>query len=73
MDAVDPNRRSIVLEKQQGADAGGYSGLEDQVDNHWVELFKAALLSTILGVGAELGSGANFLDSSQAASSPSHP
>ena len=56
---IMPNGRSIVLEKQQGADAGGYSGLEDEVDNHWVELFKAALLSTILGVGAELGSGAD--------------
>jgi type IV secretion system protein TrbI len=56
---IMPNGRSIVLERQQGADAGGYSGLEDEVDNHWAELFKAALLSTILGVGAELGSGAD--------------
>jgi type IV secretion system protein TrbI len=54
-----PNGRSIVLERQQGADAGGYSGLQDEVDNHWVELFKAAVLSTVLGVGAELGSGAD--------------
>jgi type IV secretion system protein TrbI len=51
--------QSIVLERQQGADAGGYSGLEDEVDDHWAELFKAALLSTILGVGAELGAGAD--------------
>src|SRR5262249_13758430 len=56
---IMPNGRSIVLERQQGADAGGYSGLEDGVDNHWAELFKAALLSTTLGVGAELGSGAD--------------
>jgi type IV secretion system protein TrbI len=56
---IMPNGRSIVLERQQGADAGGYSGLEDEVDNHWSELFKAAVLSTILGVGAELGSGAD--------------
>lgn len=56
---IMPNGRSIVLERQQGADTGGYSGLEDEVDNHWAELFKAALLSTILGVGAELGSGAD--------------
>jgi type IV secretion system protein VirB10 len=56
---IMPNGRSIVLERQQGADAGGYSGLEDEVDNHWIELFKAALLSTILGVGAELGAGAD--------------
>ena len=56
---IMPNGRSIVLERQQGADAGGYSGLEDQIDNHWGELFKAALLSTVLGVGAELGSAAD--------------
>jgi type IV secretory pathway VirB10-like protein len=56
---IMPNGRSIVLERQQGADAGGYSGLEDEIDNHWAELFKAALLSTILGVGAELGAGAD--------------
>jgi type IV secretion system protein VirB10 len=56
---IMPNGRSIVLERQQGADAGGYSGLEDEVDNHWTELLKAALLSTTTGVGAELGSGAD--------------
>jgi type F conjugative transfer system protein TrbI len=32
---IMPNGRSIVLERQQGADVGGYSGLEDEVDNHW--------------------------------------
>ena len=50
-----PNGRSIVLERQPGADTAGYSGLEDDVDNHWGALFKAALLSTLLGVGSELG------------------
>lgn len=53
---IMPNGRSIVLERQAGADAGGYAGLEDDVDNHWGALFKAALLSTLLGVGSELGS-----------------
>jgi type IV secretory pathway VirB10-like protein len=51
-----PNGRSIVLERQPGADTAGYSGLEDEVDNHWGALFKAAALSTLLGVGSELGS-----------------
>jgi type IV secretion system protein VirB10 len=54
-----PNGRSIVLERQQGADASGYSGLEDEIDNHWGELFKAAMLSTMLSVGSEVGSGAD--------------
>jgi hypothetical protein len=56
---IMPNGRSIVLERQKGADAGGYSGLEDEIDNHWGELFKAALLFTVLGIGAELGAGAD--------------
>jgi hypothetical protein len=56
---IMPNGRSMVLERQQGADTGGYAGLEDEVDQHWGELFKAALLSTLLGVGAELGAGAD--------------
>jgi type IV secretory pathway VirB10-like protein len=53
---IMPNGRSIVLERQHGADTAGYAGLEDEVDNHWGALFKAALLSTLLGVGSELGS-----------------
>jgi type IV secretion system protein TrbI len=56
---IMPNGRSIVLERQPGADAAGYAGLEDGVDNHWGALFKAALLSTLLGVGSELGSGSD--------------
>jgi type IV secretory pathway VirB10-like protein len=53
---IMPNGRSIVLERQPGSDTAGYAGLEDEVDNHWGALFKAALLSTLLGVGSELGS-----------------
>ena len=53
---IMPNGRSIVLERQPGADTSGYAGFEDEVDNHWGALFKAALLSTLLGVGSELGS-----------------
>ena len=49
-----PNGRSIVLERQPGADAQGFAGLEDGVDYHWWDLAKAAALSTLLGVGAEL-------------------
>lgn len=52
-----PNGRSIVLERQPGADRAGYAGLQDQVDQHWGELFQAATLSTLLGIGAEIGAG----------------
>lgn len=51
---IFPNGRSIVLERQPGADAAGYAGLQDGVDYHWWELAKAAGLSTLLSVGAEL-------------------
>jgi len=56
---IMPNGKSIVLERQPGADASGYSGLEDEVDNHWAALFKAALLSTLLSVGSEAGTSGN--------------
>lgn len=49
-----PNGHSIVLERQPGADASGFAGLEDGVDYHWAELLQAAGLSTLLAVGAEL-------------------
>jgi type IV secretory pathway VirB10-like protein len=50
-----PNRCSIVLERQSGTDSEGYAGLEDEVDNHWGTLFEAAILSTLLSVGSEVG------------------
>jgi type IV secretion system protein VirB10 len=51
---IFPTGRSIVLERQRGADTSGYAGLEDGVDYHWWDLMKAAGLSTLLAVGAEL-------------------
>lgn len=56
---IMPNGTSIVLERQQGADAEGYSGIEDDVDYHWGQLFRAAILSTLLGVGTEIGASNN--------------
>lgn len=54
-----PDGRSIVLERQPAADPSGYAGLEDGVDYHWGGVLKAALVSTLLGVGSELGSGSD--------------
>ncbi len=51
---IFPNGRSIVLERQPGADAEGFAGLQDGVDYHWWELAKAAGLSTLLSIGSEL-------------------
>lgn len=53
---VFPDGRSLDLDRLVGADATGRSGLADGVDAHWGAMGKAALLSSLLGVGAELGS-----------------
>jgi len=52
---IFPDGESLVLEKLPGADAIGQSGLSDQVDNHWGQLFRAALVTTLLSVGSEVG------------------
>lgn len=53
---IMPDGRSIVLERQPAADPSGYAGLEDGVDFHWGGVFRAALVSTLLGIGGELES-----------------
>ncbi len=63
---IMPNGRSIVLERQPGADAAGYSGLEDEVDNHWKELLGAAALSTLLAVGTEVNAGSDVNNTNRA-------
>ena len=56
---IMPNGTSIVLDRLPATDTEGYAGLEDQVDNHWGMVFKAAILSTILSVGSEAGISTN--------------
>src|SRR3546814_17419677 len=36
-------------------DGSGASGLADRVDNHWGSIVKAGMLSTLFGIGTELG------------------
>ncbi|GFE93852.1 TrbI/VirB10 family protein [Acetobacter persici] len=52
---IFPNGESLVLEKLPGGDAIGQSGLSDEVNNHWGQLFRAALVTTLLSVGSEAG------------------
>lgn len=52
-----PDGRSIVLERQPASDPRGFAGLQDRTDYHWGGVLKAALISTLLGVGSEVGSG----------------
>ncbi len=53
---IMPDGSSIVLDRLPGTDTKGFAGLEDEIDNHWGKLLAGAALSTLLGVGAELGS-----------------
>ena len=52
-----PDGRSIILERQPASDPRGFAGLQDSTDYHWGGVFKAALVSTLLGAGPEFGSG----------------
>ncbi|KXV22948.1 TrbI/VirB10 family protein [Gluconobacter japonicus] len=56
---IFPNGDSLMLEKLPGGDAIGQSGLSDEVNNHWGQLFKAALVTTLLSVGSEAGTSWN--------------
>jgi len=49
-----PGGRSILLDRQPGADARGFAGLQDGTNYHWGNMLKAALVSTFLGIGTEL-------------------
>src|SRR3546814_11334003 len=51
-----PDGRSIILDRQPAGDAAGYAGLEDRVNQHWGGIARAAALSTLLSIGAEMGS-----------------
>jgi type IV secretion system protein VirB10 len=53
-----PDGRSITLDREPGADAAGQAGVEDRLDNHWGQLFRAALISTLLSIGSEASTSA---------------
>ena len=52
-----PDGRSIILERQPASDPAGFAGLQDRTDYHWGNVLKAALVSTLLGIGSEFGAG----------------
>lgn len=53
-----PDGRSIDLSRAPAADAQGYAGLADGADHKWRQILGASLISTVLGVGSQLGAGA---------------
>lgn len=63
---IRPDGTSLVIENLPGTDLSGFAGLKDRVDNHTLRLFGAAILSTVLSVGSELGRDSNEDDLVQA-------
>lgn len=59
---VLPDGSSVDLGDMPATDAAGYSGLEDKVDFHEWRLLKGVLLSSLLGVGSEVGYGGDDRD-----------
>ena len=57
-----PDTSSLTLDNLVGTDPAGYSGLEDGVDWHWNRIVAGAVLTTLLGVGAELAAPENRQD-----------
>ena len=57
-----PDTSSLTIDNLVGTDPAGYAGLEDGVDWHWDRIFGGAVLTTLLGVGAELAAPENRQD-----------
>ncbi|MCF6767139.1 TrbI/VirB10 family protein [Thiotrichales bacterium 19S11-10] len=57
---IRPDGSSIVLPNQMGVDDMGVSGLEDEVDNHWMQLIGAAVLATVFNVPAVIAQNAQL-------------
>jgi type IV secretion system protein VirB10 len=57
-----PDTSSLTLDNLVATDPAGYAGLEDDVDWHWSRIVAGAVLTTLLGVGAELAAPENRQD-----------
>ena len=51
---IFPNGKTVLLDNMGGVDLSGYAGFKDKIDNHNLELFKAVILSSILGAGTAI-------------------
>ncbi len=59
---VFPDGSSVELDHLPATDAAGYAGISDRVNSHSWQLVKAAVISTLLGVGTQLSFGAGRSD-----------
>jgi type IV secretion system protein VirB10 len=49
-----PDGSTLALGNMEGADEGGYTGLEDKVNNHLVRIFGDSIMLSLLSAGAQL-------------------
>jgi type IV secretory pathway VirB10-like protein len=54
---IMPDGSSLLLDTMPGTDLGGYSGLKDKINNHYLKLTAGVVLSTLLSVGTSLSAG----------------
>ena len=59
---VLPDGSSVRLDNMPATDSAGFAGVEDQVDFHTWRMLKGIALSTLMGVGTELGLGSGESD-----------
>jgi type IV secretion system protein VirB10 len=59
---VFPDGSSVALDNAPATDRSGYAGVADRVDFHTWRLLKGIMLSTLLGVGTEIGLGSGESD-----------
>ena len=52
-----PDGASVRIDNVPATDTQGYAGLSDRIDRHSWQLLKGVALSTLLGVGTEIGFG----------------
>ncbi len=57
-----PDGSSIRIDNVPASDTAGHAGLADRIDRHTWQLLKGVALSTLLGVGTELGWGSGESD-----------
>ena len=53
-DVIFPNGSTLQIGGMAGTDAEGYGGFNDQVDNHYVQVFGSAILLAAIGAGIDM-------------------
>lgn len=66
---IYPDGSSLDLQGMVGQDTAGYAGFKDKVNNHYVRVFGAALVSSLFSAGYELTQDGNRDDEGRTSSS----